>query len=315
MDFLQLVIIGLLLGAAFTRLLIPVLKKMRTGQAIREDGPSSHLAKSGTPTMGGAAIIAAVVITCLLMGTVSAEMVIILVTFLLFGLLGFLDDYIKVVKKHNLGLRAWQKFLLQVVISMIAAVYQSSVSVFGTMVRIPAINGFYDFGVWYIPFIVFVIVAMANSVNLTDGLDGLAAGVTSITALFFAVTGSMLGLFAGGNFCAALTGACLGFLIFNRNPAKVFMGDTGSLALGGGLAAAAIVMGMELYLPIVGFVYVAEALSVIVQVASFKTTGRRVFRMAPVHHHFELSGMPEKKVVMIFWAATLIFCLAGVKLL
>lgn len=318
MNFLYpgiLVVTGFLTGAVFTRLLIPVLKKKHTGQTIREEGPSSHQIKSGTPTMGGIAIIAAVIFTCLVTGSATGEKPVILLAFLAFGLLGFLDDYIKVIKKHNLGLRAWQKLAIQIVLSLIISMYQAYVSVPGTMVRIPAIDGFRDFGIWYVPFTAFVIVAMVNSVNLTDGLDGLAAGVTSITAFFFAITGVMLGFSAGGGFCAALTGACLGFLIFNRNPAKVFMGDTGSLALGGGLAVAAITMRMELYLPIAGFIYVAEALSVIIQVAGFKTTGKRVFKMSPLHHHFELSGMSERKVVVMFWILTLIFCLAGLKLL
>jgi len=318
MSFLQpgiMVITGLLSAAVLTWIIIPLLKKMHSEQAIREEGPSSHQTKSGTPTMGGIAIIAAVIFTCLITGAVSAEMPVILAAFLLFGLLGLLDDYIKVMKKHNLGLRAWQKLMLQIIISLFVAVYQSSVSAFGTMIQIPLMNEFRDFGIWHVPFIVFVMVAMVNSVNLTDGLDGLAAGVTSLTSFYFAIAGAMLGLSAGGNFCAALTGVCLGFLIFNRNPAKVFMGDTGSLALGGGLAAASIIMGMELFLPVVGFVYVAEALSVIIQVAGYKTTGKRVFKMSPLHHHFELSGMSERKVVMIFWVATMVFCLIGLKLL
>jgi len=177
------------------------------------------------------------------------------------------------------------------------------------------VNTHIDFGIWYVPYVVFVIVAMANAVNLTDGLDGLAAGVTAITSLFFAYLGGILLLTAASGFCAALAGACLGFLIFNKNPAKVFMGDIGSLALGGGLAAAAIAMNMELLLPVVGFVYVAEVLSVIIQVISFKTRGKRVFKMAPIHHHFELSGMPEKRVVTIFWLCTSIFCVIAMYLL
>jgi len=318
MDYLQLgilVITGILTGAAFTWLIIPVLKKMHTGQHIREEGPVSHQVKSGTPTMGGISFIAATTITCLVTGVLSEELSIILSAFILFGLLGFFDDYLKVVKKRNLGLRAWQKLVFQITIGVLLALYQSSTSIFGTTVRIPVINEFWDIGIWYVPFIAFVIVAMVNSVNLTDGLDGLAAGVTAIAALFFAVSGTMFNLAEGGSFCAALAGACLGFLIFNKNPAKVFMGDTGSLALGGGIAAAAIVMNMELLLPIVGFIYVAEALSVIIQVISFKTRGKRVFKMAPLHHHFELSGMSERQVVMMFWAVTLIFCIIGLKLI
>ena len=317
MDYTQIVILmitGLISGTLFTWLIIPVLKKMHTGQNIREEGPSSHMTKSGTPTMGGIAFIAATVLTCVIADVMSTELLIILAAFIMFGVLGFVDDYLKVVKKHNLGLRAWQKLVFQIAIGVFLAVYQSSTSIFGTTVRIPVINEFWDFGLLYVPFIAFVIVAMVNSVNLTDGLDGLAAGATSIIALFFAITGTMFHLTEGANFCAALTGACLGFLVFNKNPAKVFMGDTGSLALGGGLAAAAIVMNMELLLPIVGFIYVAESLSVIIQVISFKSTGKRVFKMSPLHHHFELSGMSERQVVMMFWAVTLVLCILGLQL-
>jgi phospho-N-acetylmuramoyl-pentapeptide-transferase len=179
----------------------------------------------------------------------------------------------------------------------------------GTEVWIPFADINLDFCGWYVPFIAFVMLAMTNAVNLTDGLDGLASGVTTLVCLFFAVAAATYGASAGGGvFCAALAGGCLGFLVFNKNPAKVFMGDTGSLALGGGLAAAAVVMHMELLLPIAGFVYVMEALSVIIQVASFKTTGKRVFKMAPIHHHFELCGMKEKQVVGMFWGLALICC-------
>jgi len=318
MDYLSLGIMavtGAVSSAVFTRLLIPVLRKARTGQSIREEGPSSHLSKTGTPTMGGIGFIAAVTATCLATGVVSKGLLGILAVFIMFGLLGFLDDYLKVVKKHNLGLRAWQKLSFQIIMGMAIAIYQLSDSIYGTMVRIPVIEELWNFGLWYVPFNAFIIVAMVNSVNLTDGLDGLAAGVTSIVAVFFAVAGGIMGMSSGGGFGAALAGACFGFLIFNKYPAKIFMGDTGSLALGGGLAAMAIVMGMELFLPIVGFVYVAEALSVIIQVASFKTTGKRVFKMSPLHHHFELSGMSERQVVRMFWIATVLFCVIGLLML
>jgi len=317
MDYFQIgitLLLGLVASTIFTGILIPILHRLRTGQNIREDGPRSHLAKSGTPTMGGIAIIAATVLSCAASGAFSKEMWVIAAAFVLFGALGFLDDYLKVMKKHNLGLRAWQKLVFQIAIGVGLAIYQSNTSVFGTTVHIPFFDVYLDFGIWYIPFIAFVVVAMANSVNLTDGLDGLAAGVTSIVAFFFALAGSMFSLESGSSFCGALTGACLGFLIFNRNPARIFMGDTGSLALGGGLAAAAIIMNMELVLPIVGFVYVMEALSVIIQVVSFKTTGKRVFKMAPLHHHFELSGLSEKQTVGMFWICTLIFCVIGLKI-
>jgi phospho-N-acetylmuramoyl-pentapeptide-transferase len=319
MDYLNvgiLVAVGMALGASFTLFIIPILKKTGTGQNIREEGPSSHQSKAGTPTMGGIAIIGAVLITCLVTcfvtSSISEELVVILITFVLFGALGFLDDYLKVVKKQNLGLRAWQKLGLQIIVSLLPAVYQMSYS---TSTRMPVAGDYIDLGLWYTPFVAFVIVATVNSVNLTDGLDGLAAGTTSIVALFFACVGLLFDFSAGTAFYGALTGACLGFLVFNKNPAKVFMGDTGSLALGGGLAAAAVSMRMELLLPVAGFVYVAEAGSVIIQVLSFKTTGKRVFKMSPIHHHFELSGMPEKWVVVLFWALTGLFCVIGFKLL
>ena len=318
MDYAQmgiLIITGILTSAVFTWSIIPVLRKMHTGQSIREEGPSTHRAKSGTPTMGGIAFIAAVALTCAVNRTISGELAVILVSFVLFGALGFVDDYIKVAKKHNLGLRAWQKLAVQTAIGIVVAILLSSVSAFGTMVRLPLVNAYVDFGIWYVPFVAFVLIATVNSVNLTDGLDGLAAGVTSVTALFFAIVGARLGAASGGCFCAALTGACLGFLIFNKNPAKLFMGDTGALALGGGLAAAAVAMNMALILPIAGFVYVAEALSVIIQVAGFKATGRRVFKMSPLHHHFELLGMPERQVVRMFWVLTAVFCLIGMWLM
>ena len=289
-------------------LLIPVLRQIKAGQSIREEGPQSHMVKSGTPTMGGLAIIGAVLITCFTAGKMNSDMMVILAAFVGFGALGFIDDFVKVAMKRNLGLTAKQKLILQILIAVGLALYQSKVSVYGTTVAIPFINKYVDFGIWYIPFIAFVVVAMVNSVNLTDGLDGLASGVTLIIALLFAIVGAQYGFTTTSIFCAALTGACLGFLLFNKHPAKVFMGDTGSLALGGGIAAAAIMMNIELILPIAGGVYVAEALSVILQVASFKTRGKRIFKMSPLHHHFELSGWKETKVVAVFWTATLILC-------
>ncbi|HIU95482.1 MAG TPA: phospho-N-acetylmuramoyl-pentapeptide-transferase, partial [Candidatus Copromorpha excrementipullorum] len=295
--------IGIIIIAAFvisvilTKLEIPVLKA-RAGQNIREEGPESHLSKAGTPSMGGIAIIistaAAAFTASLIWDGSMADTLIILFVFIGFGLIGFFDDYLKVIKKNNLGLRAYQKFGLQIVISVALAVFLANYSTETTYVYIPVADIYVDFGIWYIPFIVFVVLAMTNAVNLTDGLDGLASGVTALVTLFFAVAGVSYGLASGSYFCAAVCGGCLGFLVFNRNPAKVFMGDTGSLALGGGLAAAAIVMKMELFLLIVGLIYVIEALSVVLQVGYFKITkGKRIFRMAPIHHHFEKCGFKE----------------------
>ena len=311
MDYLQIVIpaaIAFLVTVACTPLIIPVLRRIKAGQSIREDGPQSHMVKSGTPTMGGVAIIGGVLITCLTSGETTRDMLVILGAFLAFGILGFLDDFVKVTRKRNLGLTAKQKLVLQILIAVILAAYQSHFSVYETKVFIPFINDNIDFGIWYIPFIAFVVVAMVNAVNLTDGLDGLASGVTLIVALFLAIVGSTYGSPTATLFCSAMAGACFGFLMFNKHPARVFMGDTGSLALGGGIAAAAIIMNVVLILPFVGGVYVAEALSVVLQVASYKTRKKRIFKMAPLHHHFELSGWKETKVVAVFWLVTFILC-------
>ncbi len=311
MDYLQIVIpaaIAFLVTVVATPLIIPVLRRIKAGQSIREDGPQSHMVKSGTPTMGGVAIIVGVLITCLTSGETTRDMLVILGAFVAFGILGFLDDFVKVTMKRNLGLTAKQKLVLQILIAVILAAYQSHFSVYETKIFVPFINDNIDFGIWYIPFIAFVVVAMVNAVNLTDGLDGLASGVTLIVALFLAIVGSTYGSPTAALFCSAMAGACFGFLMFNKHPARVFMGDTGSLALGGGIAAAAIIMNVVLILPFVGGVYVAEALSVVLQVASYKTRKKRIFKMAPLHHHFELSGWKETKVVAVFWFVTFLLC-------
>lgn len=304
-----LVVLGTMASAVLTSVEIPILKHKQFQQFIREEGPQSHLSKEGTPTMGGIAIFAALAIMTFIGGRVTTDTFIMLLVTLLFGLLGFLDDYIKVAKKHNLGLRAWQKLVLQILIAAGLAVYMAEFSGYGTDVWIPFINRYVDFGWLYIPFVAFVVVAMANAVNLTDGLDGLSSGVTALVAFFFAIVGMQFGHDSATIFCCALTGACLGFLVFNRYPAKLFMGDTGSMALGGALASTAIIMKVEFLLPFAGLIYVLEALSVIIQVLYFKATGgKRFFKMAPLHHHFEMCGMKEKHVVAMFWLAALVCC-------
>ncbi len=304
-----LVVLGTVVSAVLTAVEIPILKRKQFRQFIREEGPQSHLSKEGTPTMGGIAIFAALAVTTLLGGKITSDTFIMLVVTLLFGLLGFLDDYIKVAKKHNLGLRAWQKLVLQILIAVGLAVYMAVLSGYGTGVWIPFLDRYVAFGWLYIPFVAFVVVAMANAVNLTDGLDGLSSGVTALVAFFFAIVGMQFGHDSATIFCCALTGACLGFLVFNRYPAKLFMGDTGSMALGGALASAAIIMKVEFLLPFAGLIYVLEALSVIIQVLYFKATGgKRFFKMAPLHHHFEMCGMKEKYVVAMFWLAALVCC-------
>ena len=308
-------LISFIISVVITKVEIPVLKR-KAGQNIREDGPQSHLSKAGTPSMGGIAIIIAASLTTIgaaVMGKIDGlGCAIILLVFVGFGLIGFFDDYLKVIKKNNLGLRAYQKFGLQTILSVILAVYLANYTEGSTSVYIPFADIYVNFGIWYIPFVVFVVLAMTNAVNLTDGLDGLASGVTAFISLFFAVAGFTYGIVTGAYFCSAMCGACLGFLVFNRNPAKVFMGDTGSLALGGGRAAAAILMKLELLLPIVGLLYVIEALSVVLQVGYFKISGgKRIFKMAPIHHHFEKCGFSEVQVVAGFWIFAVLCCVAG----
>lgn len=309
-------LISFVLTVIITKFEIPILRE-KAGQNIREDGPQSHLSKAGTPSMGGIAIIigatvASIAAEAVRGGSSALETAIIILVFAGFGLIGFFDDYLKVIKKNNLGLRAYQKFGLQTVLSVILAVYLANFTAGSSSVYIPIADVYVDFGIWYIPFVVFVVLAMTNAVNLTDGLDGLASGVTAFVSLFFAVAGITYGIISGAYFCSAMCGACLGFLVFNKNPAKVFMGDTGSLALGGGLAAAAIVMKLELLLPVVGLIYVIEALSVVLQVGYFKISGgKRIFKMAPIHHHFEKCGYKEVQVVIAFWIFSIICCVVG----
>ncbi len=227
-------------------------------------------------------------------------------------MIGFIDDYIKVVKKRNLGLKAYQKLIGQIGLATLLAMYQSSTSVLGTKLIVPFLeNQYIDLGILYIPFIAFVVVGTVNSVNLTDGLDGLASGVTLIVLSFFGIIALGWGMGSISIFSTALAGACLGFLIHNAHPAKIFMGDTGSLALGGAVSAIAILLNIPLIIPIVGGIYFIEALSVIIQVTSFKLTGKRVFLMSPLHHHYEHKGWKETKIVAVFWILTVIFCLIG----
>ncbi|WFA09629.1 phospho-N-acetylmuramoyl-pentapeptide-transferase [Tissierella sp. Yu-01] len=302
-------IISLLLGP----IIIPMLRKLKIGQSIREEGPQSHMSKSGTPTMGGIIIFLALLITVATSGIMSNDLILLILATFGFGFIGFIDDYIKIVKKRNLGLKAYQKFVAQVVLAIILALYQSNTSIVETKVIIPFLNNQYlDLGILYIPFIVFVVVGTVNSVNLTDGLDGLASGVSIIVFSFFSLVAINWGMNSIAIFSSSLIGACLGFLIHNAHPAKVFMGDTGSLALGGAISAIAILMNLSLLLPIVGGIFFIETLSVIIQVLSFKLTGKRVFLMSPLHHHFEQKGWKETKIVGMFWFITAILCIIGV---
>lgn len=301
------VCISFVLTAVLGYFAIPILRRIKAGQSIREDGPRSHLAKAGTPTMGGIFMIISMVIATLIAGGLSRETPVLLLGLVGFGVIGFIDDYIKVVLKRNLGLTEKQKMGLQIVMAILLIVVSPS----GTEVAIPFADVMVDFGWIFYPFMIFVIVGVVNSVNLTDGLDGLASGVTVPVAVFFAITAVGYQYGTTGVFAGAILGACLGFLIYNHKPAKVFMGDTGSLALGGAISAIAIVTNTTLILPIVCLVYVIEALSVIIQVGVYKKTKKRVFKMAPLHHHFELSGWSEVKVVVVFSLISAALCVIG----
>ena len=282
------------------------------GQNVRDDGPKSHLKKQGTPSMGGIFMIGAFAIATLFFVKDNPDAIVVLLITVGYGLVGFLDDYIKVVKKRSLGLRAWQKVVFQLIVTILFAIYLLKMNDFGTEIYVPFTKGFYiNLGWLYVPFLFFVMVGTVNSVNLTDGLDGLASGVTVLVATYFvfiayAVNKGLIPV------CGAAIGALLGFLVFNSYPAKVFMGDTGSLALGGFVASVAILTKMPIMLVIVCVVYVCESLSVMIQVGYFKLTGgKRIFKMAPIHHHFELSGLQGIKVVELFTIATAVLCLLG----
>ncbi|ABZ84613.1 phospho-n-acetylmuramoyl-pentapeptide-transferase, putative [Heliomicrobium modesticaldum Ice1] len=302
--------VGLLIGPW----LIPYLRRLKFGQSIREEGPKGHQRKAGTPTMGGLLFLIAVPMAVLVTVGFTPQSGVLLLGLLGFGLIGFLDDYIKVVKKRNLGLRAWQKFTGQLILSLIliyGVVYGIDR---GTSLYLPGFEVWWDAGALYYPLALLLIVGTTNAVNLADGLDGLAAGMTFWVALAFAAIASAGTSDVTAAFAAALAGGCIGFLFFNHHPARMFMGDTGSLALGGAVATLALLTRTELILPVLGAVFVAETLSVILQVASFKLTGKRIFRMSPLHHHFELGGWPETTVVYTFWAASLISAFLGVLL-
>ncbi len=305
------VIISFAISVVLCPILIPFLKKLKFGQYVRDEGPKSHLKKSGTPTMGGLIILCSIVLTCLFyIGSNPGILPVLFVT-LGFGLVGFLDDYIKVVMKRSMGLRAWQKMLGQFVVTAVFAYYLANYTEVGTSVILPFSNGYeWDLGFWFYPFLFFAVIGTVNGTNFTDGLDGLLSSITVLTGTFFTVVA--IGTESGIEpvTCAGV-GALLGFLVYNVYPAKVFMGDTGSLALGGLIAASAFMLKMPIFIVIVGFIYFMEVLSVIIQVLYFKKTGKRVFKMAPIHHHFELSGWPETKVVAIFSIVTTILCLIG----
>ncbi|HHU60774.1 MAG TPA: phospho-N-acetylmuramoyl-pentapeptide-transferase [Natronincola sp.] len=299
--------VSLLLGQRTIR----YLRRLKIGQQIRDDGPKTHLDKEGTPTMGGVLIVFSIVVAVVLFPPVTNNNIIMLFATLAFALVGFLDDFIKIIAKRSLGLRAREKLVAQFGVAILIAIYASARV--GTDLLIPFTKQVLVLPTFiFIPFTAVVIVGAANAVNLTDGLDGLAAGSTAISATVIGLISYLLGYYDLAVFSGVLVGACLGFSWFNAPPAQVFMGDTGSLALGAALATLATLTKTSLFLPIVGGLFVIETLSVIVQVIYFKMSkGRRLFKMAPLHHHFELLGWAESKVMIRFWLISIIFAVLG----
>ncbi|APC48718.1 phospho-N-acetylmuramoyl-pentapeptide-transferase [Virgibacillus halodenitrificans] len=310
--------IAFLITVLLSPIFIPFLRRLKFGQSIREEGPQSHMKKTGTPTMGGIMIIFSVIITSLVMvwkasaSGIDYQLGLLLFVLFGYGLLGFLDDFIKVALKRNLGLTSKQKMIGQIIIALIFYFILESKG-FETSIQIPGTDLQWELGWAYALLIIFMLVGSSNAVNLTDGLDGLLAGTAAIAfgafgiLAWYQMPGSGVTIFS-----LAVVGALLGFLVFNAHPAKVFMGDTGSLALGGAIAAIAIMTKLEILLVIIGGVFVIETLSVIIQVISFKTTGKRVFKMSPLHHHYELLGWSEWRVVTTFWLIGLIFAGLGI---
>ena len=310
------ILISFIIGVILCPIMIPLLHKLKFGQNVRDDGPETHLQKQGTPTMGGISFLIAFVVTGVFFMKGHTDNAAILLVTLGYGVIGFLDDYIKVVKKRSLGLRAYQKLLLQFIVTGCFCWYLYAGGT-GTAVYIPFTNGMLlDLGILFIPFVFVAMLGTVNGVNLTDGLDGLSSGVTLLVASFFAIAAWAAGSTVSP-ICGAIIGGLLAFLIFNAYPAKVFMGDTGSLALGGFVASTAFVLKMPIFIAIVGFIYLWESITVMLQVGWFKLTkrkygeGRRLFKMAPFHHHLEKCGWRETKVVTLFYVATAMFCLIG----
>ena len=304
-------VIAFLLTLILVPILIPTLKKLKFRQSIREEGPQSHMKKTGTPTMGGLTfLLSTIVVTviALFFADQIGPLILLLFVTIGFGLIGFIDDYIIVVKKNNQGLTSKQKFLAQIAIAVIF--YIVSVALpnyqFESAINIPFTDWSLPLSVFYIVFIIFWQVGFSNAVNLTDGLDGLSTGLSVIAFAFYAILSFVLDKPEIGLFCLVMLASLIGFLIYNKYPAKVFMGDTGSLALGGIFATISIMLNQEITLLLIGFVFVIETLSVMLQVTSYKLTGKRIFKMSPLHHHFELVGWSEWKVVLVFWATGII---------
>lgn len=304
--------LSFILTTAIAPIFIPFLLKLKVGQTVRDDGPESHLKKNGTPTMGGIIILIGFIGGSVIFCSRYSNTIPIMLMTIGFGLIGFIDDYIKVVLKRSMGLRAWQKLLLQIIVTAIFAVYLTKVSGVNLLLRVPFTNGYMLDLSWFSYVILFIaVLGTVNGANLTDGVDGLASSVTIVIAIYFAIIAVLenMGLEPTS---LALIGSLLGFLVFNCYPAKVFMGDTGSLALGGYVIATAYMLNMPLYVIIVAVIYLIENISVMLQVSYFKITkGKRLFKMAPIHHHFEKSGWSETKVVTVFTIVSIFAAVIG----
>ncbi|TDM30011.1 phospho-N-acetylmuramoyl-pentapeptide-transferase [Macrococcoides caseolyticum] len=312
-------VIAFILTVILVPLFIPLLKRMKFGQSIREEGPKSHMVKSGTPTMGGLTFLISTIllsaIACFFVEDNGPLILLILVT-VGFGLIGFVDDYIIVVKKNNQGLTSKQKFLFQIVIAILFYVVSNVLGLLSLSneINIPFTDIGIPLSIFYVIFIIFWQVGFSNAVNLTDGLDGLATGLSIIAFSCYFYLAMVQGATAMAYFSAILIGSLCGFLLYNKNKAKLFMGDTGSLALGGVIATVSIMLNQELTLIFIGFVFVVETLSVMMQVTSFKLTGKRIFKMSPLHHHFEMVGWSEWKIVTVFWIVGILTGLIGIYL-
>ena len=310
------VMLSFFISALLGPLVIPFLRWLKCGQTVRDDGPQTHLKKSGTPTMGGLLILSSVVVTTLIFVEDYPKAAPVLFLTVGFGMIGLLDDYIKVVCRRSMGLSPWQKLFGQLAVTGIFAWFLTQYTDVGLAMKLPFVAGRYlDFGVWNVPILFFIVLGTANGTNFTDGLDGLAGSVTLMIAVFFSVVA--IGTSAGIEpvTCAA-AGALAGFLLFNVYPAEVFMGDTGSLALGGFVAGCSYMLQMPLFIAIIGVIYFAEVISVILQVAYFKITGgKRLVKMAPLHHHFELCGFSETRITALFTIITALMCLLALQAL
>ena len=318
---IKVVIMSFIVSVVASLIIIPILRKLKVGQIERDDGPQSHLKKQGTPTMGGVIIIISMIIASIVLYRVKdiinfqnfKEMLALIFVTLGFGIVGFVDDFKKLVLKNTKGLKPMYKMIGLLIIAVLYTMYIVKFVPNGTETYIPIIKQFINIPIWlYIPFAIFVLLGTTNAINLTDGIDGLATSVTTIIITALTVIGVIFGKFEITFLGCILIGACLGFLIFNLHPAKVFMGDTGSLLLGGAIAGMALYLKMPLILIVLAIIPIIETVSVMLQVVYFKKTGKRIFKMAPIHHHFELCGWNENKVVSIFSIITLILSIIAI---